>query len=366
LKDTKERLEDSMKTCDEKEAAVKELACKAEQQQVEVNTLTQQLSSLTIEKEELEAKIQEEKELKEKETLERAELEQKKKEEREKNDKENRNFFAIRLHKIQTAHADETDKMTADMTTLENRIKELTAQKNSEVVSKNASVESNSQSVIVELEDRISVMTREVEESRGELEELNATLDELNIELNTMRGEKNVLQTQKNILQDENDVIKNRVAALQGERDNLMTERKNETEREENENENEKEKENEAADNRGGLDNDAILTAHTAALHVLERNVQEAEESNLILTITNTALTKTVEELGVKLSLFVREKEELKSQIEAVKLSGDVTAVLDSQKVTHNHHIRLDWIGLCCIALYIRMSYCIVYILVVL
>ena len=138
--------------------------------------------------------------MKERETLERAEIEQKKKEEREKNDKESRNFYAIRLHKIQTAHADETDKMTADMTTLENRIKELTAQQNSEVASKNASDELNSQSVIGELEDRISAMTREVEESRGELEELNATVEDLNIELNTMRGEKNVLQTQKNIL----------------------------------------------------------------------------------------------------------------------------------------------------------------------
>jgi hypothetical protein len=347
LKDTKERLEDSIKRCGEKEEAVKEMACKVEQQQVEVNTLTEQLSTLTIEKEKLEVEIQEEKELKEKETLERAELEQKKKEEREKNDKENRNFFAIRLHKIQTAHADETDKMTADMTTLENRVKELTAQKNSEVASKNASVESNSQSLIVELEGRISVMTREVEESRGELEELNATLDDLNIELNTMRGEKNVLQTQKNILQGENDVMKDRVEALQSERDNaIMVKNEEEREREENE------KENEAADNKGGLDNDAVLTAHTAALHVLERSVQEAEERNLILTITNTALTKTVDELSIQLSLLEREKEELKSQIESVKLSGDVTAVLDSQKVRHNHHIRLDSIALYCIGLH--------------
>ena len=340
-----------MKRCGEKEEVVKEMTCTVNQQQVEVNTLADQLSSLTIDKEELEVKIQEEKGLKEKETLERAELEQKKKEERDKKDKENRNFFAIRLHKIQTAHADETDKMTADMTALENRIKELTAQKNSEVASKNASVEPNLQSVIAELESRISTMKREVEESRGELEELNATLDDLNIELNTMRGEKNVLQTQKNILQDENDVIKNRVVALEGERDNGITV-KNEEEREIRRDREENENENEAEDNKGGLDNDAVLTAHTAALHVLERNVQDAEESNLILTITNNALTKTVEELGVQLSLLEREKEELKSQIEAVKLSGDVTSVLDSQKVRHNHHIRLDWIGFDYIALH--------------
>jgi hypothetical protein len=98
LRDTKERLEDSMKRCDENEEAVKEMTSKVE-----------------------------------KESLERAELEQKKKEEREKNDKESRNFYAIRLNKIQTAHADEMDKMTADIATLENRVKELTAQKNSDV-----------------------------------------------------------------------------------------------------------------------------------------------------------------------------------------------------------------------------------------
>jgi hypothetical protein len=165
----------------------------------------------------------------------------------------------------------------------------------------------------------------------------------LNIELNTMRGEKNFLQAQKNVLQDENDVIKNRVEALQSERDNAITV-KNEEEREREENE----RENEAADNKGGPDNDAVLTAHTAALQVLERNVEEAEERNLILSITNTALTKTVEELGVQLSLLEREKEELKRQIEAVKLSGDVTSVLDSQKVRHNHHNKFQCIGLHC------------------
>ena len=82
------------------------------------------------------------------------------------------------------------------------------------------------------------------------------------------------------------------------------------------------------------LDRESIVAAHTAALHALERTVQDTEQKNLIFSNSNTTLSNTVEDLGVKLSVSEGEKEELKSQLEALKLSGDVTSVLDTQKVS--------------------------------
>ena len=188
---------------------------KAEKQEVDFDLLTAQLSTLLLIKEDLELKMKDENELKEKGIKDQAEIELKKKEEREKNDKDSRNFYAIRLHKIQTAHEDQTDKMTADMTALENQIKDLTSQKNSELASKCSLDESKSKSAIASLEISIKEMTEVIKESRVELDELNNTVDTLNNELNTIKDERNILQTQKNILQDENNVMLNRIELLQ-------------------------------------------------------------------------------------------------------------------------------------------------------
>ena len=81
------------------------------------------------------------------------------------------------------------------------------------------------------------------------------------------------------------------------------------------------------------MDKESVVVTHTTALHVLERTVQDIEEKNLHLSTSNTALTKTVEDLGVQLTLLEVEKNGLRGQLEALKLSGDVTSVLDTQKV---------------------------------
>lgn len=228
LKNVKDELEVSTTKYEEKEEEIRGMNEKAEKQQVEFDLLTTQLSTLLLIKDDLELKIRDENELKEKGIKDQAEIELKKKEEREKNDKDSRNFYAIRLHKIQTAHEDQTDKMMADMTALENQIKDLTSQKNSELASKSVFDESNSKSAIATLETRIHEMTKVIEESRGELDEFYNTVINLNSELNTIKDEKNILQTQKNVLQHENDVIKNRIELLQVEVDS-SNKMKNET-----------------------------------------------------------------------------------------------------------------------------------------
>lgn len=214
LKNVKVELEVSMKKYEEKEEEMRGMLKKAGKQEVDFDLLTAQLSTLLLIKDDLELKIKDENEMKEKGIREQAEIELKKKEEREKNDKDSRNFYAIRLHKIQTAHEDQTDQMTANITALEKQIKDLTSQKNSELASKCGFDESNSKSAIASLESRIKEMTKVIEDSRVELLEFNNTVNTLNIELNTIKDERNILQTQKNTLQDENNVMMNRIESL--------------------------------------------------------------------------------------------------------------------------------------------------------
>lgn len=206
---------------------LQEATARALVQEGRIETLLSDLSAVKSMTDDEEAAELKAKETKAKEEKEKSDAERK---QREEQDKESRNFYAVRLMKIQTDSADEIERITNEKSTIEKQLE-------------SAKIEYEKK--LNELQSTFSTSHGEVEVLRGEVELLKGKIEVLECELveekkiseeltkevdlisnrlqniaaeaNTVNEGRNMLQSMKNVLQDENDTLRTSLEKLECE-----------------------------------------------------------------------------------------------------------------------------------------------------
>jgi chromosome segregation ATPase len=206
---------------------LQEATAKALVQEGRIETLLSDLSAVKSMTDDEEAAELKAKETKAREEKEKSDAERK---QREEQDKESRNFYAVRLMKIQTDSADEIERITNEKSTIERQLESTKIEYEKE---------------IKELQDAFSASHDDVEMLRGEVKQVKGKIVELQCELveekktseelakavdiisnrlqiiteetNTVNEGRNMLQSMKNVLQDENDTLRATLEKLECE-----------------------------------------------------------------------------------------------------------------------------------------------------
>lgn len=187
---------------------------------------------------EMEESILREKEEKEKQdnlTIQNSIDEKKEKEERDAKADESRNFYAVRIFKIQENHANQVEKLEEEINNLKEQL--INGNKaNLDAIQDVATSNTENDNPEGKLESDVLSSEHQHEHDASQqllvaqqkIETLSNRIDELSMEIDTINDGRQMLQSQKNVLQDENDILTHLVAqhdeekiALQEQKNNL-------------------------------------------------------------------------------------------------------------------------------------------------
>ena len=179
----------------------------------------------------------EEKEKQDNLTIQNSINEKKEKEDRDAKADESRNFYAVRIFKIQENHANQVEKLEEEINNLKEQLingnkanldaiqdvdTSTTGNNNLEGKLDNEALSSEHE------HENEHDMSQQLLVAQQKIETLSNRIDELTMEIDTINDGRQMLQSQKNVLQDENDILTHLVAqhdeekiALQEQKNNL-------------------------------------------------------------------------------------------------------------------------------------------------
>ena len=157
--------------------------------------------------------------------------EKKEKEERDAKADESRNFYSVRIFKIQENHANQVEKLEEEINNLKGQLingnkADLDAVQDVEIfTAENANLEKELRNDTLS-SDHENDTSSQLLHAQQKIGTLSTRIEELTNEIDSINDGRQMLQSQKNVLQDENDILTHLVAQHDEEK-NVLQELKN-------------------------------------------------------------------------------------------------------------------------------------------